>query len=220
MKWLLLVACSFAQACAAAWISDIRLVPTTVPGGPPGFVTFDLLVDSSQGVTGAEVLLTLSRGSIYQNAVGGVTPPPTLAIVGSDVDDVPASPRLAADTFVAFGGFTAEASLPVALVGRSLAFPGSIQSTDSSPPLAFSSSKLDIAYIPQSRSRSPLVVDDYPIARITLANDAIGRLDVRVISNGGPPGDVRTTFAIAIPEPGTALLLVAGVVPALVARRR
>jgi hypothetical protein len=186
-----------------------------VPPAPANRSTIDLYIDTDGNVGGLQMLFTLNSGTFYQDVVGGQTAPPRVFVEGEGTEpgDFPPRPQLAYDTFVTIGGFFAETSAPVLVVGRAV----NIRNV-SRDPLTFSTSLLDITWAPSTGIFTGPVTN-YPIARITTTQNAQGTLRLWLTSLPGTNGTLITIPYFAVPESSTALAM-ACAVPVLNPRRR
>lgn len=182
---------SIATVADGALIGIPHLYRQTVPGTPSGYAVYDLTIDFEGQLFGQQMVLALSRGSIYQEPTfGGDTAPNSVIF--------PFAPEVAADTFVTMGGFTIQTSEDTLVVGGSteLGLNG---------PKQIDTQGINIAWAP-----APGVVIDggvgFPIARITLSYGSEGRL--YFFSNSGGVGSHFTGLLVRVPmpEPSTGVL--------------
>ncbi|QDV74586.1 hypothetical protein Spa11_27920 [Botrimarina mediterranea] len=168
---LLLIATS--SVGNAATLSQNVTFPT-VAGTPAGYKVNDLSIDFTGQLFGQQMVVELTSGSIYQNASFGAETAPNDALI-------PIFPEVASDTFVTIGGFTRNTSSSVLVVG------GSTELAGFAGPKKFDTAGINIAWAP-----APGVVinggNDFPIARITLSDNANGT--VHLFSNSGGQGVV------------------------------
>ncbi len=197
---------AFAVLCWPASIAHAGLngygvfYPDNSAGGPAldGFVTNDLRLNFTGQLTGVQMVLDLTSGSVFQSIVGTDTPPnPAFFSV---------LPELEFDTFVGLGAF--ESSSTDATPG----FAGAAVDIGLfSRPLQFDTAGIDVAIFPPGG----VVIDSgnlYPVARITLSDDANGTF--RFLASAG--GDISPVIELPVfdgvifPEPATAWALCLG----------
>ncbi|QDV74588.1 PEP-CTERM sorting domain-containing protein [Botrimarina mediterranea] len=185
----------------AALIGSPEFVHRSVPGAPAGHVVNGMSIDFDGQLFGQQLVVTLTQGTIYQDVFGTETPPsPAL---------FPIFPSLAADTFVAIGGYDSVTSRPVIVIGGTTEL-------GVNGPKKFDNVGINITWAP-----APGVVvnggRDFPIAQITLSNDARGSW--HYFGNAGGTG-VVTSGCISgggfnlCPEPASLLLAGFGAIAA------
>ncbi|CAN0348328.1 unnamed protein product, partial [Ectocarpus sp. 4 AP-2014] len=129
-----------------------------VENAPDGYVVNDLLIDFEGRLFGQQLVIELYSGSIYQDALGGENPPNPAFF--------PVAPSLEADSYVTIGGVGTAASDQLIIGGST--------ELGTSSPKQFDTAGVDIAWSP---APGIIVEDgvDFPIARVTLSDDATGR---------------------------------------------
>lgn len=196
------------------------------------FTTTDILIDFDSRWTGSQMLITLTQGSVYQEAgVVGAAPPTLAQQAGSD-----SAPF---DTYVTLNADSSDA-LPATM----LAFGGAIN-IGGNPPLTFDTSGVDAAwvYLPPPPPVGSFFdtfqnKDGFKIARVSLSDDAEGVFKVLASAGGiissttGPlgepaePGDENQGLLVEgqilngrfVPEPASAIAMLG--LGALMLRRR
>ncbi|WP_146575587.1 hypothetical protein [Botrimarina hoheduenensis] len=153
---------SLTVSATAGIIGQPRFVQPTVAATPAGYIVNDLLVDFDGRIFGQQLLIELTQGSIYNTPDFGGNSPPNAAIFSL-------VPELASDSFVAMGGADAATSAPVLIVG------GAVDLHDGPTRLVFDDERVSIAWA----ATPGLIIQDqlnFQIARLTLSDDAIGRV--------------------------------------------
>ncbi|QDT69439.1 hypothetical protein MalM25_23770 [Planctomycetes bacterium MalM25] len=196
----LLLAAIFTHSSDAR-ILEIKPSQPSLGSTPPGYTVNDLLVDFEGRGLGMQMILQLDSGSIFQHELGSQFHYPP----SRDLFRV--APTLEADTFLSMGGPDSSSSEVVLVVGASTEFP------ESGGARQFDESGIDVAWGAILPAWFP-DQDDFMVARITLSDDASGRL----LFAGGT--DLPWSFhnyvvangrLVPIPEPTTATLLILGV---------
>lgn len=188
---------------AKAEVRNPQLVPVDKGGLLPGYNTFDLKVETTLDWTQAQVLVTLTTGTFYQDPVGtSLTPNPLFFTL---------APTLAYDTFVTgptgypntgAQGTTNEAGAAV-----------NLQPGVRDP--VFDEKTLDYAWFDVALGS----VGTWTIARITISEDAVGELHYMVLDAGSVESDpdsyIIGTFQLggAPPENLSKLLIPTGLAP-------
>ncbi|QDT67325.1 hypothetical protein MalM25_02220 [Planctomycetes bacterium MalM25] len=204
-----------AQPVSAATLSYYFSNPS-VPDTPDGYIVNDLHIDFEGQLFGQQMVVELFQGNIYQDAVGGETPPNEL-LFG-------AIPTLQSDTFVSMGGANSNTAEAILVVGGSTEFP------ESTGEKQFNDSGIDIAWAPATG----VVIEDqndFMIARLTLSDDASGRFYFYSNSGGVGLGTHNRWCSFSngrfffcpplgppVPEPTTGLLALLGGVVLLASR--
>jgi hypothetical protein len=181
-------------------------------GGAPldGFITIDIFIDFEGQYNGAQMLLDLGAGDIYQDGVGNDFPP-NPAFLG-------VFPSLAFDTFVAMGSAVDDGNNPN-LNGGAVDLGGA-------PGAIISDSMLNAAWGPGG---GVLIEDQvgFLVARVTLANTVNGSLLFFGSSGSGaftpleiPIINGAMGLEACIPEPSTLPLLLLGLSAIGIRRRR
>ncbi|QDT67324.1 hypothetical protein MalM25_02210 [Planctomycetes bacterium MalM25] len=166
-------------APASAQTNRFRYCQVEDPAVPAGYVANEILIDFEGRLFGQQMIVRLDSGSIYQDPFGGETPPNALLFN--------AVPSLEFDTFVTMGGATSDESEPLLVIGASTEF------TASGGMKQFDESGINIAWAPATG----VVVEDrtrFPIARLTLSNDANGT--ILLYSNAGGEGVISNAMRI------------------------
>lgn len=128
-----------------------------------GYVTSDMTFQTAGNWLSAQLLVSLSQGSIYQNAFNSGDGPPSAALIGL----VPAA---AFDTFVAPGAFDSTQTLLV---------PGGAVDLGGSPTKQFDTNGINMTWGPGGPKSGNLL-----LGRFTLSDDANGTWKVRVGAEG------------------------------------
>jgi hypothetical protein len=162
-------------------------------------------------------LTSPTTGGVFQSGAGGNTAPPTLSVDGGvdeNGDPVSANPALGNDTFVTMGGFRAEQSASVLVVGGAV-------NIQSGAALQFNSTGLNVTWAPATGVFTGAVTN-FPVARVTLSNTAQGTARFFLTSAG--EAGVLTTLPIVngviIPEPASAVMGLLALCGLGAARRR
>ncbi len=159
---VLVLAGAVAVQAAVTNISAVQVAQAVVPNT----TTNDIHIDFTGNLRGQQMVLTLTGGTIFQQATFGGNTAPNGALFGAFAD-------VEYDTFVTIGGLRSDGAKPPAsqdilVVGGAVDLvPGSA--------LKFDTSGLNVAWAPVPG------VDvnggtDYVTSRITLSNDAVGSL--------------------------------------------
>lgn len=161
---------------------------------PAGFVTSDLAVDSSTDWLAANLILNLTSGTLYQDALlSGFGPPSSLLI------NVIPSTRF--DTYVT--GSTG-------LAGGSPASAGGAVDLGGSPASEFGTSKINLNWFTTSTTD----IGQFTIGRFTIAEDAVGTFSLRLdsLQQTAPflvSGTIENGRFVAVPEANSIVLLTA-----------
>ncbi|MEO1498308.1 MAG: hypothetical protein AAFV43_14285 [Planctomycetota bacterium] len=176
------------------------------------FIVNDIFVDHEGRLGLQQILLSLTKGEVYQGPVDQDTAP-LEALVG-------VAPNQEFDSFVTMGGPTAETSRNV------LAFGGAVD-LGGDPVASFDSQSVNIAW---SASIGELPVDSmaFQIARLTLSDDAEGTIQFLSSTIEEFNGTVRSASIVNgqillpefIPEPAASLAAMLAAALACVADRR
>jgi hypothetical protein len=176
-----------------------------------GQITNDLNINFDGQLSGVQLLIELTSGSIHQDAAGAAVPP-NAAVVG-------ALPNLAWDTFVALdsavsGGPHGEPSLGG----------GAVNLGGAAAP-SFTSALINQGYFPGPGVTSATDGRDFLAARVTLSPDAAGTATYLASANGVISDAVVTpivngVIGSIIPEPSTFVLLGLGLVGLVALKRR
>ena len=157
-----------------------------------GFVTNDIQIDYDGQYLGAQMIIELTSGSIYQDPEGNRTPPDS-ALFGT-------FPSLEFDTFLALGSLTSDGPFgPPSVGGGAVDLGGHRLSV-------FDETAINQAWNP-SGVDGLFGGDEFKLARLTLSEDAQGTFQFLAVANG----DLFTfSGQIAngriLPEPNTLLL--------------
>ncbi len=129
------------------------------------FVSWDIyLTGSGTDWTSAETRLKLSRGSLYQDPVGGMIAP--------DPADFEAHPSVEFDTYVGIvGDTTTTISGPATMLGGG-------------PQMRFDTTMLDVRW---SNTADESGLSQIPILRVSFSNDATGTWDILATREGQAP---------------------------------
>jgi hypothetical protein len=177
-----------------------------------GFTTNDLNIDFTGQLSGVQLLVELTSGSIYQNAAGSAGPP-----IGAIL---PAFPSLAFDTFVTLDSLTSGGPH-----GEPLLVGGAVNAGGSAT-AAFTTSTINQGFSPAAGVSSATDQTDFLAARVTLSNDANGTVNYLASANGviSPTLSVPIINGViggaVIPEPSTVILLGMGLVGVIALKRR
>lgn len=190
-----------------AQVTALRSVVRDLSGAPTGFVVYGIEIDFEGQLLSQQMLVTLTSGSIYEDAVFGGSTAPSGALFA-------AFPSLAADTFVTMGGYTSGDSHPVILLGPA---------TDLVNPIPSVTPQLNVAWAPAPGAVLNGGVD-FPIAQLTFSDDVYGAIVIYSSSSSGATlvqGRISAGSLFAIfPEPTTTSLAVMAFLSAAVRRRR
>jgi hypothetical protein len=179
---LVLTAACFAQAGVTS--IEAVVVPQAVV---PNTVTNDILIDFTGNLRGQQMILELTAGSIFQQATFGGDTAPNGALWA-------AFPDTQYDTFMTVGGLRSDgpvppASQPILVVGGAVDLqPGAVKK--------FDTQGLNVAWAPGTGVDVPNGTD-YPMARITLSNDAAGTLKFFSSTGAGTGDPLTVDFDIA-----------------------
>ena len=170
---------------AAAQVSSIDITTQPTSEG----VVYQFFIDFAGQYTGAQLIVELTSGSIYQDAVGSATPP--------NAAFIPVFPSLANDSFVAQGSAVAGGPFGEPLPGGGAVDLGGA-----------AAAQFDVAGINQAWNPAggEVITDQvgFLIAQITLSTDAVG--DWSLLASAG--GDITTVGGIfPFPEPTSAAFL-------------
>ncbi len=150
-----------AQPAQAGTLSFVEVNNTAALG--PGYVTSDLTFQTAGNWLSGQLLVSLSQGSIYQNAFNSGDGPPSAALIGL-------LPAAAFDTFVAPGAFDSTQTLLV---------PGGAVDLGGSPAKRFDANGVNITWGPGGAKSGNLL-----LGRFTLSDNANGTWKVRVGAEG------------------------------------
>ena len=210
MSWVLVAgACALLGTAAQGALIGVTYAQTT-PASPAGYVANDIRISFGDQWTSIQLLTpTLAAGDIYQDGVGGNTPPNSAFF--------PTFPALEYDTFMANGGLTAETTGGVLEVGGAPELGGGSA-------LTFTDWKIDATWGPALGSP---VSDrtDYIVARVTLKNTVNSLFQLRVTTIAGQTISNTTVDApvvdgVMIPEPMSIGMLGTSVLVLLLVRGR
>ena len=152
--------CCFLSSSSAGSLAGISISQTPfTPGGGVAHTVNDINITFSGMLTTQELVISLTSGSIYQNAFGG-TVPPTAAIVGL-------VPDAAFDSFVALDTLVG----PTAALTPGIA--GGATDLGGGSAAVFGTTSVDISWFPPGGTTIASGTD-FTAARITLSNDASG----------------------------------------------
>ncbi len=209
---LTVVTALFVATTANAQVSSLGFVTVdNTDGGAPlaDFVTNDLLATFSGQYTGAQLIVELTDGSIYQDGVGATVPPNGGFLAGF--------PSLRYDTFLAQGS---------AIAGGTDGEPspgGGAVDLGGAAGAVFTTAGINQAWNPPG---GVTVSDksDYLLARVSLSKAAAGTAKILASANG--QRFVLDSIPViggvigAIPEPTTMMLTVFGLIGVAGSRRR
>lgn len=150
-----------AQPSHAATLSFVEVDNSAALGA--GYATSDMTLQTSGNWLSAQLLVSLSQGSIYQNPFNSGDGPPSAALIGL-------LPAAAFDTFVAPGVFDSTQTLLV---------PGGAVDVGGSPTKQFDANGINIAWGPGGGISGNLL-----LGRFTLSDNAVGTWKVRVGTSG------------------------------------
>lgn len=176
-------------------------------------MTNDVLIAFDGTFNAAAILLNLSSGTIYQDALGGNTPPnPAIAAV---------IPSLRFDTFLALGGIDSNTLLAVSTAGGAVDLGGGVV-------MQFNTTELNATWFAPGGTNAALLTakTDWPIARVSLSDDAAGSWAVLFTADGGASRFEQSgqivdgPFQSTIPEPMGLSFLGLGVAGWVMRRRR
>jgi len=202
---------------ASAQVNAVRVTQTDNSTGGADLanhVTNDLSIDFTGQLSGLQLLVDLTAGSIYQNAFGG-----NLAPNGALL---PAFPALAFDTFVTLDSLTQGGPHGEALpVGGAVNLGGSATAV-------FTTSDINQGWSPAAGVSSATSISDFLAARVTLTSDATGTASFLASSAGviSAPTVLPIVNGIigggapVIPEPSTVILLAMGALGLVALKRR
>ncbi len=194
-----IVFASPAPATAEVTGFGVSVVPQTTV---TGFVAHDITIDFENQLTGVQLLVELTAGSIFQQPglEGGGDTAPSPAFFGVFA-------ALEFDTFVSLGGADRVAS------DATPGFAGGAVNLGGQSRRTFDDQRIDVAYFPPGGVQI-IGQTEYFVARLTLSDDATG-----TVSLLASDGEVSEPFVcpvydgmICIPEPtaaGVGLLAVA-----------
>lgn len=172
------------------------------PDGPEGYVGNRIGLSFDGRLYGQQLVVQLDSGSIYQDDLGAETAPnPALFSFAPTVEQ---------DSFVTVGGWDSSDSQGVFVVGRSV-------NLGSTGPLQFDEAGINVTWAPLPG----VVVEggyNYPLAQLTLSDDANGRVylfsDIDGVENVFH-ATISNGYLNGIPEPSTAglafVMAVAGI---------
>jgi len=136
-----------------------------------GYVTQDIVIQTDTDWLSTQMVVTLTAGTVYQNAHGGVTSPDP-SLFGT-------YPALQFDTYVSNG-----------VLGESV---GTLSAVDLDPgqPLKFDASGLSVLWFTMASDDTGTL----HLARVTLSNTATGTWQFRASADAGPQVDLTGTIA-------------------------
>ena len=184
-------ACAVAlvTGAASAQVSNVGITQNATTEG----VVNQISIDFAGQYSGAQLLIELSSGSVYQDAVGAATPP--------NAAFIPVFPSLANDSFVAQGSATAGGADGEPLPG------GGAVDLGGAAVAQFDAAGINQAWNPAGGQ----VISDrvgFLIAQITLSSDAAGTWSLLSSAAGDIAVESGTVVGGAlVPEPATAALL-------------
>jgi hypothetical protein len=203
-----------------AQISALNIATQATDPDLAGHTANDLLIDFSGQYTGSQMVVTLTSGAIYQNAMGAVGPPNNVLV------DLAGFEALKWDTFVTQGSaITGGAAGETGIGGGAVNLGGS-------PTAQFNTEGINQGWNPAGGAN---VMDQsgFLVARVTLTNDAMGELRyigsaAGSISVGGDTNGLTLPIVngvvggggVVIPEPSTVILLAMGLVGLVALKRR
>ncbi len=165
----------------------------------PAFVTCDVLVSFTGQLTGVQLLVELTSGSIFQQPVleGGGDRAPSPGFFG-------VFPAAEFDTFITLGGADRISSDTIP------GFAGGAVNLGGQSTRTFDESLIDVAFFPPGGAQI-LDQTEYMVARLTLSDDAFGEISVLASANGVVSDPVviglEAGLGFCIPEPTTAALI-------------
>jgi len=177
---MVLAATCMVQAAVTS-IDAIQIAQAVVPNT----ITNDIVIDFEGNLRGQQMILTLTGGSIYQDPLGSNTPPNS-AFFGL-------APSVQYDTFVAVGGRQSDGAAPPA--SQAILVVGGAVDLQPGSALKFDAQGLNVAWAPGTGVDVPNGTD-YPMARITLSNDAAGSLQYFGSTGAGTGDPLTKTFQI------------------------
>ncbi len=198
-----IVAAAVLGGTSAAWCGPTLVFQETPNTATlaPNYLTNDMMFNTATDWLSAQLLITLTSGSIYQHSFGGNTPP-NAALVA-------AFPDLAFDTFVAGGAL----DITPAIAGGAVDLGGGATA-------ACNESTVNLTWFTTNTND----VGNLLLGRITLSRDAVGTWAARV-SNVGDGASFYSGPIVGgamVPEPAAVWMLLgaAGVAAFWHARRR
>lgn len=192
----------------AALIGQPELIERSIAGAPAGLVVNGMLINFDGQLFGQQLLVTLTQGAIFQDALNPGEGPPNPMFF-------PVFPSMEWDTYVTLGAFAPSPASSIVLVV------GGSTELGASGPKQFDTEALNVAWAP-----APGVVFNggahFPIAQITLTDDAIGSW--RLFSNSGGVGRIVSGGILNgrlynVPEPAALLLAGLGAIAAALRQR-
>lgn len=195
---LVLLALCATGVADAALIGSPELIERSLPGAPAGHVVNGMLINFDGQLFGQQLLLTLTQGAIFQDASNNTIWPPNPIFF-------PVFPAMAADTYVTLGAFVPPSPYDPSSI---LLVVGGSTELGATGPMQFDNEALNVSWAP-----APGVVINggahFPIAQITLTDDAIGSW--RLFSNSGGVGRIVSGGILNgrlfnVPEPVSLLL--------------
>jgi hypothetical protein len=201
---------SMAQLTGSRWAQ----VDNTGGGAPlAGFITNDLSIDFNGQLSGVQLLVELTGGSIYQDAAGAAAPPNSAVVT--------IIPSLAYDTFV-----TLDAPTSGGPHGEPLLVGGAVN-LGGSPTAAFTNMTINQGFSPAAGVSSATNQTDFLAARVTLSGDANGTAKYLASAAGQISSEFSVPIVngvigggVVIPEPSTVILLGMGLIGLVALKRR
>ena len=183
---------SFSTISSAAIIGSFVPITSEASSTPPsGFVSQSLTVNATTDWLASNLIVTLSHGSFYQDALLSGYGPPSSILVN-------ALPSTRWDTYVTGS---------LGLDGGSPASAGGAVDLGGSPASTFNTSHIDLNWFTTSTTD----IGTFSLGRFTVSNDAEGTFSLRLDSlNQSTPfllsGVVHNGYLSVVPEVSTSLL--------------